>query len=147
VTAVAGTVVLTPAAVLRCSAARSLAEWVETFLLPAARMLPDRGELAGLEQGTGYMCRRRNNAEDGKLSEHGLGNAVDIMEFEFAEGAPIKVEPRERQGTRAESFQDAARATACLSFSTVLGPGSDAAHADHLHLDVIERRGGFRLCQ
>jgi hypothetical protein len=29
----------------------------------------------------------------------------------------------------------------------VLGPGSDAFHDDHLHLDLAERRGGYRLCQ
>ncbi|MEG4644742.1 extensin family protein [Paracoccus sp. APAP_BH8] len=28
-----------------------------------------------------------------------------------------------------------------------LGPGANAAHVDHLHLDIKARRGGFRLCQ
>ena len=44
-------------------------------------------------------------------------------------------------------FQAAVRARACAYFTTVLGPGSDAAHADHLHLDVRERRPGVRICQ
>jgi hypothetical protein len=69
------------------------------------------------------------------------------MGFTFAEGPPIAVEPREAQGTMAEAFQDAVRASACLDFSTVLGPGSNASHADHLHLDVIERSRGYRLCE
>ncbi len=138
---------LEPAAVMRCATARALGTWVRDFVVPAARLLPDRGELTAIDHGSAYVCRRRNGAADGKPSEHSFGNALDVMGFRFADGPPIPVEPREREGSFAEAFQDAARATACLSFTTVLGPGSDAAHADHLHLDVIERRGGFRLCQ
>ncbi|HEX5846278.1 MAG TPA: extensin family protein, partial [Rhodoplanes sp.] len=37
--------------------------------------------------------------------------------------------------------------SACARFSTVLGPGSDSSHQDHIHLDLIERRSGFRICQ
>jgi hypothetical protein len=29
----------------------------------------------------------------------------------------------------------------------VLGPGSDSYHESHIHLDLIERRQGFRMCQ
>ncbi|MBC7084727.1 MAG: extensin family protein, partial [Firmicutes bacterium] len=36
---------------------------------------------------------------------------------------------------------------ACLYFTTVLSPGSDDAHKDHLHLDVIERKSGYRFCR
>lgn len=138
---------LQPQAVMRCATARALGTWVRDFLIPASRLLPDRGELTAIDHGSAYVCRRRNGAPDGKPSEHSFGNALDVMGFRFADGPPIPVEPREREGSFAEAFQDAARATACLSFSTVLGPGSDEAHANHLHLDVIERRGGFRLCQ
>ncbi|MGR3491611.1 MAG: extensin family protein [Shimia sp.] len=35
----------------------------------------------------------------------------------------------------------------CLSSPTVLGPGTDAALADHFHFDVKQRRGGYRICQ
>ncbi|MDF1726358.1 MAG: extensin family protein [Sulfitobacter sp.] len=132
---------------LRCETTVAMAEWVETIVLPAADRLEDRGALTALDQGGGYTCRRRNNAPDGKLSEHSFGNAVDIMGFRFAEGGAIAVEPREREGTMAEAFQRTARAGSCLYFTTVLGPGTDAAHADHLHMDVKQRRGGFRLCQ
>ena len=139
-------VAVSPPAQLRCAAARSAAIWLRDFVQPAAERL-GRGEVVTIRNGSGYVCRRRNNAADGKLSEHSFGNALDVMGFEFAEGDPVAVQPRERDGTMAEAFQDAVRASACLEFTTVLGPGSDAAHADHLHLDVIERRGGFRLCQ
>ena len=29
----------------------------------------------------------------------------------------------------------------------MLGPGSDGYHEDHIHLDLIERRGNYRICQ
>jgi hypothetical protein len=37
--------------------------------------------------------------------------------------------------------------SACTRFSTVLGPGSDWYHEDHIHLDLMERRGNYRICQ
>ena len=140
-------VALVPPATLRCPTAVSLARWVTDFVQPAAGRLDDRGALTAIETGSGYICRRRNNAPDGKLSEHAFGNAVDIMAFRFEEGPAIAVEPREAEGTMAEAFQDAVRASACLEFSTVLGPGSDASHDDHLHFDIVARNRGYRLCE
>jgi len=29
----------------------------------------------------------------------------------------------------------------------VLGPGSDGYHEDHIHLDLMERRNDYRICQ
>ena len=97
--------------------------------------------------GGSYTCRRRNNLPTGKLSEHAFGNAIDIMSFQFEEGDPIPVEPRMDDHTIEEAFQRAVRATSCLYFTTVLGPGANAAHADHLHMDIAQRNGGYRLCQ
>jgi len=37
--------------------------------------------------------------------------------------------------------------SACSRFSTVLGPGSDGYHEDHIHLDLMERRNNYRICQ
>ena len=39
------------------------------------------------------------------------------------------------------------RALACARFTTVLGPGSDGYHEDHIHLDLAERSHGYRICQ
>lgn len=147
VTEVVPGVTLNPDSRMRCETARALAEWMAVFVIPASSMMENRGRISGIEHGSTYICRRRNNSSDGKLSEHAFGNAIDVMGFRFEDGDSIRVEPRERDGTIEEAFQDAVRAAACLSFTTVLGPGTDAAHADHLHLDVKARGGGFRLCQ
>lgn len=136
-----------PDAVMRCETARSLARWVSTFVLPASLRLDDRGPVTMVEHGSTYVCRNRNGNSDAKMSEHAFGNAIDVMGFRFASGDPIPIEPRMRSGTMAEAFQRGVRHSACMDFTTVLGPGTDAAHADHLHLDIKERRGGFRLCQ
>ena len=45
-----------------------------------------------------------------------------------------------------EDSEPAVSATACLYFSTVLDPESDAAHENHFHLDLLERKAGFRYC-
>jgi hypothetical protein len=29
----------------------------------------------------------------------------------------------------------------------VLGPGADASHKTHLHVDLQERRHGYKMCQ
>ncbi|MFD2740834.1 extensin family protein [Sulfitobacter aestuarii] len=140
-------VAMRPDTLLRCETALALAAWLKRVVIPASEVLEERGEVTGVRHGSSYVCRRRNNLPEGKLSEHAFGSAIDVMGLTFAGGSTLVIEPREREGTLEEAFQDAIRAGACLSFTTVLGPGSDAAHADHLHFDIKERKGGFRLCQ
>ncbi|WP_281984704.1 extensin family protein [Thalassorhabdomicrobium marinisediminis] len=140
-------VALQPDAMMRCATVARLAEWMQGSVQPAAALIEDRGPVIEVQHGSTYICRRRNNLPDGKLSEHAFGNAVDVMGFTFEDGSRLNIEPRADAGTIEEAFQRAVRGAACLSFTTVLGPGTDAAHADHLHLDIKERNGGYRLCQ
>lgn len=137
-------VALEPAALMRCATAAALADWVVTFVLPASRTLSGQGPLIAVDHASTYVCRRIGG--DGDLSQHAFGNAVDIIAFRFAEGPPVLVEPREREGTAAEAFQRTARASACLGFTTVIGPGQED-HDNHLHLDIKPRESGYRLCQ
>ncbi|MDO5611812.1 MAG: extensin family protein [Paracoccus sp. (in: a-proteobacteria)] len=136
-------------AAMRCEMARSLALWTREFARPAAARLPGAPQISGYRLGSTYQCRGRvgGDAGSGRMSEHAFGNALDIMAFTFADAPDLAVEPREGSGQPEMAFQRAARATACLFFTTVLGPGSDEAHDDHLHLDLAQRRGDWRLCQ
>ncbi len=136
-------------AVMRCDTARALGLWAQDFLRPAAAALPDAPRLTGLQLGTTYDCRGRIGTGQAapKLSEHAYGTAIDIAAFTFDAGDPLPVMPRDDTGDLAEAFQRAARGSACLFFTTVLGPGSNDAHDDHLHLDTAQRNGGWRLCQ
>ncbi|WP_232962181.1 extensin family protein [Paracoccus tegillarcae] len=141
-------VTLAGGANMRCDTARALGFWLRDFVRPAAGRMPGAPSLSGLQMGTTYDCRGRiGTGGEAKLSEHAYGNAIDIASFTFRDAEPIPVAPREDSGDLIESFQRAVRGAACLYFSTVLGPGSNAAHDDHLHLDVAARNGGWRLCQ
>lgn len=134
-------------AVMRCDTARHLAHWLRDFVRPAASLLPGQPRLVAIEPGSTYQCRATIGTEGTNLSEHAFGNAFDIAAFGFDDGTRIEIMPREGKGDMVEAFQHAVRNTACLHFSTVLGPGANAAHADHLHLDIKARNGGWRLCQ
>ena len=37
-------------------------------------------------------------------------------------------------------------ASACQQFTTVLGPGSNVYHYDHLHVDLMRRSSGRSIC-
>lgn len=141
-------VALEPEATLRCETALSLARMTRDLLIPAAtRAFPDKPKLSGVSQASGYVCRNRNSADDGKISEHAYGNALDIAGLSFGdEKMPVMI-ARQDDGTAEAAFQRAFNALACLYFTTVLSPGSDATHQDHMHLDVIKRKSGFRYCR
>jgi len=139
-------IALEPETQMRCATALALAKWVRAEVLPAARAL-ELGQLTTLNHGSTYVCRPRNNVEEADISEHALGNAIDIMSFTFESGEAITVSPKEGDGDASEAFQKAVGSGACLHFTTVLGPGSDAYHDDHLHLDIAERSSDYRLCQ
>ncbi|TWI29959.1 extensin family protein [Paracoccus sulfuroxidans] len=140
-------VVLDGDPVMRCDTARSLMYWLHDAVQPATRFLPGQPSLAGIEPGSTYQCRATVGNESSKLSEHALGNAFDIAAFRFADDSRFVIEPREDSGGMEIAFQAAIRASACLYFTTVLGPGSNAAHDDHLHLDIKARNSDWRLCQ
>ncbi len=147
VSEIAPGVTLKPASQLRCDTVLALARWTADVVQPAMKALPGDVTLTSLSHGSTYVCRRRNNASAGKMSEHAIGNAIDVTTLTFDGHDPLTIVPRAGKGTIEEAFQRAIRAGACLYFTTVLGPGADAHHDDHLHLDIAKRRSDYRLCQ
>lgn len=136
-----------PEATLRCPTARALAHWMKESVIPAAAVAAaDQGRITTINQASAYICRLRNSAETGKISEHARGNAIDVASFSFEKGEDIAVKPRREDSTLTGAFQRTVSASGCLYFSTVLDPESDAAHETHFHLDVLERKGGYRYC-
>lgn len=131
---------------LNCATALAVAKWAKHVVAPVARFHLD-AKLTAVNISTSYQCRRRNNAKSGKFSEHAFGNGVDIMGFRFAAVPPARVVPRDGSSDPRRAFQAAVRGGACAYFTTVLGPGTNAAHDNHFHLDLAIRRGGFRLCE
>jgi len=147
VTDIAGGVSLAPDTRMTCETALATARWVREVVIPAARVLGDDVRLTGIRQASTYVCRNRNGQSGAKISEHALGRAIDIAAFEFDGHASLSIVPEQRPGSVEKVFQRAVRAGACLHFTTVLGPGADTFHDDHIHLDLAKRRGGYRLCQ
>jgi hypothetical protein len=136
-----GKVAIAPPATLRCTMAEAVAEWIREDVAPAAVKLgsPPRE----LENMGSYECRGRNRVSGATLSEHGRADALDVRGFKLAnKEAVVLADPKVPK-----AFRDAIRASACARFSTVLGPGADAEHAEHVHLDLIQRRNNFKMCQ
>lgn len=104
-------------------------------------------ELKAVRTGPGYECRNRNRAANGHLSAHALGLAVDVAAFELANGKALPIKPD--GDSRGEAAVAAVRTAACGWFTTILGPGSDPAHTDHMHLDIQTHGSSdrYRICQ
>ena len=133
-----GTVDFSSKAIVDCSLAETLADWIDKKVEPAAFKI--YGEhLTGLRIADAYSCRTRDNIEGAKLSEHAKGNAIDISAFRVGTRW-IAVGPGWQGGGDDLAFLTKVRKSACGPFKTVLGPGADAYHTDHFHLDLAKRR-------
>ncbi|EJJ25982.1 hypothetical protein PMI11_05910 [Rhizobium sp. CF142] len=140
-------IALKPEATLRCPTALALARWIKGSVIPTASVaLPESGDITTINQASAYICRLRNGADTGKISEHARGNAIDIASFSFKKGEDVAVRSRREDSTLTGAFQRTVSAAGCLYFTTVLDPESDAAHETHFHLDVLQRKGDYRYC-
>lgn len=134
-------VAIKPAPYLRCPMAEQFATWVRDEAAPRAATLG--AALKAVDTYDDFECRGRNRQARGKLSEHGKGNAVDVRGFTLADGRFMALTDSHASKDVRESLRD----SACARFTTVLGPGSDGYHEAHIHLDLIERHNGYRICQ
>ena len=134
-------VVVKPAAILRCSMASAVADWIRTDMAPLAASLGS--VITGLDNFDSYECRGRNRVVGAPLSEHGRANALDVRALKLANGQSIFLTDR----TASRELRESVLHSVCSRFSTVLGPGSDWYHEDHIHLDLMERRNNYRICQ
>ncbi|HLL28022.1 MAG TPA: extensin family protein [Xanthobacteraceae bacterium] len=132
---------LKPAAVLRCPTALVIARWVREDLEPLADKLGSRIER--IDVAASFGCRPRNSVFGAVMSEHGKANALDIWALHLADGRRIGIQNADGP----LEFLAGMRQSACVRFTTVLGPGADKDHETHLHVDLAERRNGYRICQ
>lgn len=127
---------------LNCQMAEAAARFAADVIQPAAKA-EFGADLKSISQASAYVCRPRHGTR--KLSEHAFGNALDIASFTLSDGKKIEVGPSPPE--KDAKFLDAVRKAACGPFKTVLGPGADADHALHFHLDLEPRRNGGTFCQ
>jgi len=128
----------------QCRLARSFRAWVGFGAAPAAR--GTRGsDLVRVETYGTYSCRGiigNGAASAQRMSEHGLANAVDVSGFVLADGRRVTIERDWRSGDQqVRAFLETIHGSACKRFATVLSPDYNAAHYNHLHLDI--GRGPF----
>jgi len=137
-------VTLSPPVVMRASLASAVADWVRDDLAPA---VAKGDQLASIEGTGGYQCRSRDSIAGAKLSEHAIGNALDLHALRTEQGKLFVIAPSKDDSDDVRSFRALMKKTACVRFSTVLGPGADLYHQEHLHIDLAVRRNGMHLCQ
>ena len=130
--------------VLQCPLAVRYVIWERQVLQPAAEAAFG-SRVASLNDVGSYSCRRiyGQTSPQARPSEHARANALDIGGVTLEDGRRVSVledwpgdGPRGPEGRR---FLTRIREGACRVFSTVLGPGYNAAHANHLHLDGAPR--------
>jgi hypothetical protein len=132
---------VSPPATLRCEMAEAIVTWVRDDLVAGSAKLG--AGLAAIENYDSFECRGQNRIAGAKLSEHGRANALDIRSFRLKNGEVV----HPTDAAVSKDFRLAMKTSVCARFTTVLGPGSDGYHEDHIHVDLAERRGGYRICQ
>jgi hypothetical protein len=134
------TVELPEAPLLNCKFALQFSKWLSESGAPilSAQL---NSPVERISTGPGFECRGRNGDGSAKVSEHGYGNAVDISTFRLRNGKTLHVGD--------STLLPGVRASACGYFTTVLGPGANAAHASHFHFDMGAhgKSGNYRICQ
>ncbi len=135
-------VTLDSAVTVDCAFALEVVDWVRDDL--AAVLAKENATLAGLVGVGGHACRPRNRIAGERLSEHATGNALDLGGLRLGDGRTVSLTGREAATL---SLRGAVQISACARFRTVLGPGSDGSHKDHIHLDMRKRNRDFKMCQ
>lgn len=145
VTAV-GPVAIKPTATLACPIVSELDRWLADTVQPSAmRWFGVR--VAEIKQISAYSCRGMNGNSRAHISEHAFGNALDISAFVLADGRRVTVKGGWRGMPEEQGFLRDVQAGACAHFTTVLAPGSNVFHYDHIHVDLMRRPSRRLICQ
>jgi hypothetical protein len=140
-----GAIAVQPAATLACPIVSALDTWFAGGVQPAA--LKWFGvQVAEVRQISAYSCRGMNGQPGARISEHAFGNALDIASFTLADGRKITVKDGWRGAPEEQGFLRDVQGSACQHFSTVLAPGSNAFHYDHIHVDLMRRLSARQVC-
>lgn len=145
VTAV-GPVAIKPTATLACPIVSELDRWLADTVQPSAmRWFGVR--VAEIKQISAYSCRGMNGNPHSHISEHAFGNALDISAFVLADGRRVTVKDGWRGMPEEQGFLRDVQSGACAHFTTVLAPGSNVYHYDHIHVDLMRRASRRLICQ
>ena len=141
-----GPVAVKPAATLACPIVSALDRWLADSVQPAAQRWFG-ARVVEIRQISAYSCRGMNGNSWAHISEHAFGNALDIAGFTLADGRQVSVKDGWRGLPEEQGFLRDVEAAACQQFSTVLAPGSNAYHYNHIHVDLMRRASQRAICQ
>ena len=141
-----GPVAVKPVATLACPIVSVLDRWLADSVQPAAQRWFG-ARVVEIKQISAYSCRGMNGNSNAHISEHAFGNALDIAGFTLADGRHISVKDGWRGMPEEQGFLRDVQAAACQQFTTVLAPGSNAYHYDHIHVDLMRRASRRLICQ
>ena len=117
-----------------CAMAAPFAAWTRFGVDRAAQQILG-SRVVKIETFGSYSCR--NVAGTNRRSGHATANAIDVSGFVLGDGRRVTVLEDWNGGTAEERrFLRTVHDSACKRFGTTLGPGYNAAHANHLHLEA-----------
>ncbi len=137
---------VSPAATLACPMVSALDRFFSETVQPAAMRWFGQ-PVVTVRQISAYSCRGMNDNPFARISEHAFGNALDIAAFTLADGHTVTVKNGWRGTPAEQGFLHDVEEGACAMFTTVLAPGSNAYHEDHMHVDLMRRQSGRAICQ
>lgn len=135
-----------PAATLACPLVAVLDNWMANGVQPAARRWFGQ-PVVEIKQISAYSCRSMNGQRGAPISEHAFGNALDVAAFTLADGRKVTVREGWHGAPEERAFLHDVHASACRLFATVLAPGSNAFHYDHIHVDLRRHETGRSICE
>ena len=141
-----GPVAVTPTATLACPIVSALDRWLADSVQPSA-MRWFGARVVEIKQISAYSCRGMNGNSRAHISEHAFGNALDIAAFTLADGRRITVKNGWNGMPEEQGFLRDVQGAACQQFNTVLAPGSNVYHYDHIHVDLMRRASRRIICQ
>lgn len=141
-----GPVEVRPAATLACPIVSALDRWIADSVQPAA-LHWFRQPVVEIKQISAYSCRGMNGDPNARVSEHAFGNALDIAEFTLADGHRISVQYGWRGAPEEQGFLHDVQLAACEQFSTVLAPGANVYHYNHIHVDLMRHASSRHICE
>jgi Extensin-like protein C-terminus len=141
-----GPVVVKPTATLACPIVSVLDRWLADSVQPAAQRWFG-ARVVEIKQISAYSCRGMNGNPNAHISEHAFGNALDIAAFTLADGRRISVKDGWKGLPEEQGFLRDVQGAACQQFNTVLAPGSNRYHYDHIHVDLMRRSSRRFICE
>jgi hypothetical protein len=141
-----GPVAVKPTATLACPIVSALDRWLADSVQPAAQRWFG-ARVVEIKQISAYSCRGMNGNPNAHISEHAFGNALDIAAFTLADGRRISVKDGWKGMPEEQGFLRDVQGAACQQFNTVLAPGSNRYHYDHIHVDLMRRSSRRIICE